>query len=254
MRVDQEPPVVDCAGVPVTACTPVEAAEEVVRLATAPRDAGLDIHLVNAYTIALADQDPVLRAVLREAGRNYPDGKAVVWANRLRYRHLALPVDRVYGPDLLLDVVRLGQEPGIRHYLLGSTSEVVRDLAAALRCRFPLARIVGRESPPFRELTSAERESQARRIRGSGADVVWVGLGTPKQDYELTRLATEVPAVHVAVGAAFDFLSGHKTQAPSWMGRAGLEWVFRLATEPRRLARRYVVGNTQFIRAAARTR
>jgi N-acetylglucosaminyldiphosphoundecaprenol N-acetyl-beta-D-mannosaminyltransferase len=248
MRVDQEPPVVDCAGVPVTACTPAEAAEEVVRLATAPRDAGLDIHLVNAYTIALADQEPALGGLLHRARRNYPDGKSVVWANRIRYRVLALPRDRVYGPDLFLDVARLGQETGLRHYLLGSTPEVVDDLVIELVRRFPDIQVVGAEAPPFRDLSDAERSAQAERIGAAQAQVVWVALGTPKQDYEVARLAAETPAVHVAVGAAFDFISGHKRQAPAWIGRGGLEWLFRLVCEPRRLWRRYLVGNTHFLR------
>jgi N-acetylglucosaminyldiphosphoundecaprenol N-acetyl-beta-D-mannosaminyltransferase len=236
--------------VPVTACTPDVAAADLIDLATAGREQGAEVHLVNAYTLALADRDARLLGLLRQADRNYPDGKSVVWANRLRHRGRALPSTRVYGPDLLLDVVRLGQPRGLRHYLLGSTPDVVADLAGELLARSPDVVIVGTVSPPFRDLTAAERLAQADRIRSSGADVVWVGLGTPKQDYEVARLAEEVPAVHVAVGAAFDFISGHKKQAPAWMGRAGLEWVYRLAAEPRRLGRRYLVGNVRFVRAA----
>jgi N-acetylglucosaminyldiphosphoundecaprenol N-acetyl-beta-D-mannosaminyltransferase len=253
MHVDQEPPVVDCVGVPVTACRPTVAAAEVVRLASTPRDAGVDIHLVNAYTLVMADRDPVLRRLLARACRNYPDGKSVVWANRVRHRKLAVPSDRVYGPDLLLDVARLGQVSDLRHYLLGSTPEVVHDLAVELVRRFPAIRVVGVESPPFRELTDGERSAQAERLHASRAQVIWVGLGTPKQDHEVARLAAEVPAVHVAVGAAFDFISGHKRQAPAWMGRAGLEWLFRLGAEPRRLWRRYLLGNAQFVSIWLRT-
>jgi N-acetylglucosaminyldiphosphoundecaprenol N-acetyl-beta-D-mannosaminyltransferase len=244
--------VVPCAGIPITACTPEEAAHEVVRLATSPLERGVDVHLCNAYTLALADKDPAFHEMLRSAGINFPDGKAVVWANRLRHRHLNLASDRVYGPDLFLDVFRLGQDAGLRHYLLGSTPNVLAVLERELRRRFPSAQIVGLESPPFRPLSEAEFSEQRERIVESRANIVWVGLGTPKQDWETARLAREAPAVYVAVGAAFDFVAGNKRQAPIWMQRHGLEWLFRLATEPRRLWRRYLLGNLRFLAAAGR--
>ena len=158
----------------------------------------------------------------------------------------------MYGPDLLLDVFQLGQNLGIRHYLLGSTLDVVADLKRELLRRFPRAQIVGSESPPFRQLTKPEQAEQRVRIVDSEADIVWLGLGTPKQDLTCADLARHLPVVVVAVGAAFDFVSGHKNQAPLWMRRHGLEWAFRLASEPRRLWRRYLIGNVQFLRAALR--
>lgn len=243
---------VDCAGVPIRACTPAEAAATVVAIASRPNVTGADVHLCNAYTVALADREPDFRDLLRAAALNFPDGKSVVWANRRRYPHLGLPTERVYGPDLMLDVVRLGRDRRLRHYLLGSTPEVLADLADALRRIAPGVVLAGCESPPFRDLTPAERAEQAARITASGAQVVWVGLGTPKQDWECARLAGEVPAVCVAVGAAFDFIAGHKAQAPRWMQRHGLEWVHRLASEPRRLWRRYLFGNARFLWAVSR--
>ncbi|MFI7339045.1 WecB/TagA/CpsF family glycosyltransferase [Streptomyces sp. NPDC050085] len=205
------------------------------------------IHLCNAYTLALADTDPALRALLQDPGAvNFPDGQGVVWAGGMR--------ERVYGPDLFLNVFREGQAGGLRHYLLGSTRDVLDRLAAELRSRFPDALIVGTESPPFRELGVEEREFQARRIAESGAHIVWIGLGTPKQDHEAGRLAALHPAVYVAVGAAFDFVSGNKPQAPGWMQRHGLEWLFRLCSEPRRLWKRVVWGHPRFVWAALRGR
>jgi N-acetylglucosaminyldiphosphoundecaprenol N-acetyl-beta-D-mannosaminyltransferase len=212
------------------------------------------VHLCNAYTLALADKDERFREVLTSAGLNFPDGKAVVWANQLRHRALDLPANRVYGPDLFLDVFERGQAVGLRHYLLGSTPEVLAALVENLRSRFPEADIVGSESPPFRTLTDAEQAEQRARIAASGAQVVWVGLGTPKQDWEAARLAAELPLLFVAVGAAFDFVAGTKRQAPTWMQQRGLEWLFRLASEPGRLWKRYLFGNARFVFAAARRR
>jgi N-acetylglucosaminyldiphosphoundecaprenol N-acetyl-beta-D-mannosaminyltransferase len=242
--------VVPCAGIPITACTPEEAAHEVVRLATSPLERGVDVHLCNAYTLALADKDGEFKSLLQRAAINFPDGKAVVWANRLRHRRLDLPSDRVYGPDLFLDVFRLGEVIGLRHYLLGSTPDVLASLETQLRRRFPKACIAGTESPPFRELSGPERQAQTERIRSTGAQVIWVGLGTPKQDWEAAGLAHELPLVFIAVGAAFDFVAGAKQQAPLWAQRGGLEWAFRLALEPRRLWKRYLFGNVRFVAAA----
>lgn len=243
-------PVVPCAGVPVTACTRAQAARRTIELATSPGPSGVDIHLCNAYTLALADADPSLADVLRRATVNFPDGMSVVWANRLVHRGLGLPSERVYGPDLFGDVLSLGRQVKLRHYLLGSTWEVLAALDERLRRRYPGALIVGMDSPPFRALTDPEREHQAARIRASGAQVVWVGLGTPKQDLEAAMLSRELPLVFVAVGAAFEFVAGTKPQAPLWMQHNGLEWLFRLGCEPRRLWRRYVFGNARFVRAA----
>lgn len=252
MSTDLALPVVTCAGVPITACTRPAAARLVLDLATAPRVSGVDVHLCNAYTLAIADSEHSFGDLLRSAALNLPDGKSVVWANRLTYRDLDLPSERVYGPDLFRDVIALGQEVGLRHYLLGSTWEVLSQLDKKLMLRYPEVKVVGLDSPPFRQLTETELRRQADRIRRSGAQVVWVGLGTPKQDREVARLARGLPLVFVAVGAAFDFVAGTKPQAPLWMQRNGLEWVFRFGSEPRRLWRRYLFGNARFIRAALR--
>jgi N-acetylglucosaminyldiphosphoundecaprenol N-acetyl-beta-D-mannosaminyltransferase len=244
--------VVPCLGVPITACTPTQAALEVVRLATTDLDHGVDIHLCNAYTLALADKDAPFKALLQRASINFPDGKSVVWANKLLHRQKTIPNDRVYGPDLLLDVFENGQELGLRHYLLGSTPQVLWGLETELRRRFPKAAIVGSVSPPFRALTEQETAEQTARLVESKAQVVWVGLGTPKQDWESARLAGDIAAIFIAVGAAFDFIAGEKKQAPMWMQRNGLEWLFRLAVEPRRLWKRYLFGNARFLRATIR--
>ncbi len=247
-----------CAGVPITVVDRSGAAELVLALAQRTPGAGptgRDVHLCNAWTLALADRDTDLRGLLNAAPAvNFPDGMSVVWANRLLHRADDLPATRVYGPDLFTDVLDGGRATGVRHYLLGGTPQVLADLGEAVRARWPGVLVVGQESPPFRPLTEAERAEQAERIRTSGAQVVWVGLGTPKQDVEAARLAAVLPVVAVAVGAAFDFVTGAKRQAPPWVGRIGLEWVFRLLSEPRRLWRRYLFGNVRFVLAAVRRR
>jgi N-acetylglucosaminyldiphosphoundecaprenol N-acetyl-beta-D-mannosaminyltransferase len=244
--------VVPCAGVPITACKREEAAREVVRLAMTLPQQGVDVHLCNAYTLAVADKEPEFKAMLRRAAVNFPDGMSVVWATRWAHRHLDVPRERVYGPDLFLDVFEMGQGVRLRHHLLGSTTDVLAALQANLRQRFPRAEIVGAESPPFHALTASEYREQVARIRQSAAQIVWVGLGTPKQDWHVARLTLDLPLVFVAVGAAFDFVAGSKRQAPKWLQRNGLEWLFRLLIEPRRLWKRYLFGNVRFVAAVLR--
>jgi N-acetylglucosaminyldiphosphoundecaprenol N-acetyl-beta-D-mannosaminyltransferase len=254
-------PVVGCMGVPIAAHTREGAARRVIELAQKHRFArssdptpapGSDVHLCNAHTLSLADRDPELHGVLRRSALNLPDGQPVVWANQLLHRDTTLPTTRVYGPDLFLDVFAHGQDAGLRHYLLGSTAEVLDALQGELHQRFPRTEIVGTCSPPFRPLSPGELHDQQQDILASGADIVWVGLGTPKQDIHAARLAAALPIVSVAIGAAFDFVAGNKPQAPRWMQRGGLEWTFRLGCEPRRLWRRYLFGNARFAWGVAR--
>ncbi|AWI31838.1 glycosyltransferase [Streptomyces sp. ICN441] len=262
-------PVVSCLGVPVAAHTPESAARRVVHRALHVREAreahrtgdavgpavtpeGSDVHLCNAYTLALGDRDPELLGTLRSAFLNLADGQPVVWANRFLHRGTALPRGRVYGPDLMLDVFSMSQGTGLRHYLLGSTPDVLAALQRELRRRFPRAVLAGSCSPPFRSLTARELRDQEEDIRAREADIVWVGLGTPLQDHRAAELGAALPVVTVAVGAAFDFIAGSKRQAPHWMRRGGLEWLFRLGCEPRRLWRRYLFGNARFVKGVVR--
>jgi N-acetylglucosaminyldiphosphoundecaprenol N-acetyl-beta-D-mannosaminyltransferase len=247
-------PVVACAGIPISSLSPRDAAHKLIWLARAPRSTGIDVHLCNAYTLALADRDPEFHQLLRSAMMNLPDGTPVVWANRLLHPAEDIPKQRVRGPGLFLDVFDLGQEVGLRHYLLGSTPEVLAALQANLQAGYPAARIVGLESPPFRDLTEPEEAEQLARIEASGAEIVWVGLGTPKQDIECARLASLSKLVFVAVGAAFDFAAGTKAEAAPWMQNNGLEWMHRLSHEPGRLWKRYLFGNARFVRATLQRR
>lgn len=212
-------------------------------------ESGIAVHFANAYTVALADKDPVFAELLRR-GVCYPDGMPVVWWGR--HQHSNQVWERVYGPDFM-EAVLAAKSP-LRHYLVGGSPDTLERLRREISIRWPAAQIVGAESPPFRELSSAELAAQDERIRVSGASVVWVGLGTPKQDYEVARIASSLPVMAVAVGAAFDFIAGTKKQAPTWMQKSGTEWAFRLASEPKRLWRRYLWGNPRFVVAALRYR
>jgi N-acetylglucosaminyldiphosphoundecaprenol N-acetyl-beta-D-mannosaminyltransferase len=184
-----------------------------------------------------AYRDPELRRIFNASGMTTPDGMAIVWLLRLQGHRR---VSRVYGPDLMLEVCRAGVAKGYRHFLYGGDEGVANRLAQALVERFPGLRIAGTHTPPFRALTDDEDLQVIAKINASGADIVWVGLSTPKQEWWMAGHLGKIDApVMVGVGAAFDFLSGRKPQAPLWIQRSGLEWLFRLATEPRRLWPRY---------------
>ncbi|TXH41566.1 MAG: glycosyltransferase [Actinobacteria bacterium] len=209
------------------------------------------VHFANAYTIALADSDAAYAGLFtRSQAVNLTDGMPVAWVGRRAYGQSSDQWPRVYGPDVMEAV--LARDSAVRHYLLGGDERTLETLQHVIARRFPSARVVGAESPPFRPMTPDEIAAQDQRIRDSGAQIVWVGLGTPKQDWEVSRLAAEVSVVAMAVGAAFDFIAGTKPQAPVWMQRTGTEWLYRLASEPRRLTKRYLWGNPRFIRAAVR--
>ena len=214
---------------------------------------GVGVHFANAYTIALADSDgPYAELLARPRSAVFTDGVPVAWVGKRAYPSVARDWDRVYGPDVMTAVLGASGPEAPRHYLLGGSPETLEVLQSAIAERWPSAVVVGAESPPFRALSATEIAAQDARIRHSGATIVWVGLGTPKQDWEVARLAESVPVVAMAVGAAFDFLAGIKPQAPLWMQRSGTEWAFRLASEPKRLAKRYLWGNPRFLLAAAR--
>ncbi|MEG9247432.1 WecB/TagA/CpsF family glycosyltransferase [Arthrobacter sp. Soc17.1.1.1] len=230
-----------------TISTPSDAIQDLLGVAAASRSEGIAVHFANAYTVALARKDRAYRQLLNAATFVFPDGRPVAWMSRLMHRSPQLR--QVRGPQLFKDVFAASQHGTIRHYLLGSTPEVIEKLASNLTRDYPGATIVGQNSPPFRPLTDEELAVQDDAIQSSGADIVWVGLGTPKQDLEVSRLAKSLPIVAVAIGAAFDFSAGTKREAPAWLSPLGLEWTFRLITEPRRLWRRYLFGNVGFILA-----
>jgi N-acetylglucosaminyldiphosphoundecaprenol N-acetyl-beta-D-mannosaminyltransferase len=202
------------------------------------------VNICTTHTVLECHDAPELAAVVNGAGMATPDGMPLVWLGRLQGHH----VERVYGPDVMLAACAQGQARNYRHFFYGGAEGVAERLVNRLRERFPELQVAGTYTPPFRPLTPAEEQEVAALINTSQADIVWVGLGTPKQDYWVARFRSLVEApVLIAVGAAFDFHAGRVRQAPRWMQRNGLEWLFRLSQDPGRLWRRYLLGNPRFV-------
>jgi N-acetylglucosaminyldiphosphoundecaprenol N-acetyl-beta-D-mannosaminyltransferase len=176
---------------------------------------------------------------------NFPDGAPAVWRQRAGGCAAAR---RVAGTELMLSVIALGQDLDLRHFLYGSTPQVLDRLTRSLVAAFPRACVVGTLSPPFRQMSADEEKGLATEIRSTSPHIVWVGLGTPKQDLWMHHNAQHLGgALAMGVGAAFDFIGGTKRRAPAWMRDAGLEWLHRMCCEPRRLAPRYLDTNTRFV-------
>jgi N-acetylglucosaminyldiphosphoundecaprenol N-acetyl-beta-D-mannosaminyltransferase len=205
----------------------------------------------NVHTVMASREDPELRAALMASSFNVPDGQPLVWA--LSALGHSLP-GRVYGPDLMARMCAHAPERGHRLYLYGGRNQgALVQLALNLRQRYPGIRIVGGYSPPHRPLTAEEEIVVAHEMNRSRADLVWVGIGVPKQEKWMARMRPRLDAqVLIGVGAAFDFHAGLVPQAPDWLQDAGLEWAYRLAHEPRRLWRRYLRYNPRFVAAFAR--
>jgi N-acetylglucosaminyldiphosphoundecaprenol N-acetyl-beta-D-mannosaminyltransferase len=201
--------------------------------------------VTGVHGIIESRRNPAVRAIHNAAGLVTPDGMPLVWLVRLAgYR----TTGRVYGPDLMLELLGRSVPQGFTHFLYGATEATLMQLRTKLLARFPGLRIVGCLAPPFRTLTPAEDEEAVAAINRANPDIVWVGLSTPKQEIWMAEHRSFLTAkVLLGVGAAFDFHAGRLRQAPSWMQRSGLEWLFRLCQEPRRLGRRYLYGNSRFI-------
>ncbi len=235
-------------GVPVAAVT-FDAACALVGTA-APSSDGLPIRLVNAWSIALSDRDADYREVLCGPGVNLPDGAPVSWAIKVRH-FSARKSERVRGPSMFWSCTQPGRLVSAP-LLLGGTEEVLHGLDSAIRRLNPKIQIAGMYAPPYAPLTDASLRSWATKATSCGATHMWVGLGTPKQDYATAYLARATGLPCIGVGAAFGFYAGSQRQAPSWVQRIAFEWLFRLLTEPKRLWRRYLIGNVRFVIVVAR--
>jgi len=201
--------------------------------------------------VMVAQDDPEMLAALRGSTLVVPDGMPLVWASNLLGESLA---DRVYGPELMLRYSDRCTERGHRVWLYGGRDQgSLVQLALSMRRRHPGIRIVGGYSPPFRPLTEGEEANLVTQINEARPDVLWVGIGVPKQEKWMARMRgrLDVP-VMCGVGAAFDFHSGRVPMAPAWMQDRGLEWIYRMGQEPRRLMRRYLTTNPRFVGAFAR--
>jgi N-acetylglucosaminyldiphosphoundecaprenol N-acetyl-beta-D-mannosaminyltransferase len=175
-----------------------------------------------------------------------PDGMPVVWVGKfLRGRK---NVGRVYGPDLMQRICAVSEKAGYKHYFYGSSQKVLEELQKRIKIIFPGLTVSGAYSPAFEGSSARDANNDLELINKSGADIVWVGLGSPKQDIWMYQNRDKLCAsVLIGVGAAFDFLAGTKKQAPGWMQKSGFEWLFRLAQEPGRLWKRYIIGNSLFL-------
>jgi N-acetylglucosaminyldiphosphoundecaprenol N-acetyl-beta-D-mannosaminyltransferase len=199
----------------------------------------------NVSTVVECQENAALREAVGTAEIVSPDGMPLVWLARLKGQ---TGIERVDGPSFMKTAMAWGVQHGWRHYLYGGSDTVLPRLVDNLRTEMPDLQIAGSESPPFRELTEEEKAGAIDRINGSGADLVWIGLGMPKQEIWMAHHQPLLDAsVLLGVGAAFDFHGGSKRRAPVWMQRSGLEWSYRLAQEPGRLWKRYLMGNGRFL-------
>ena len=190
-----------------------------------------------------SQKDVALRDIHNASGLTTPDGMPMVWAGRRAGGHIS----RVYGPELMEAVLARAVESGWSSYFLGGSEDVLAELLETLRARYPGLEIAGSHSPPFRALSGQEDRALVEQVNAAAPDIVWVGLGTPKQERFMASHRERLHApVLVGVGAAFDLLAGTLPQAPGWMQRNGLEWAFRLAVEPGRLWRRYLLNGPRF--------
>ena len=246
------PAAVDTApvlGVPL-ALTDYQRTLDWIDAAVAARHGGY-LCVAAVHTVMACQEDPELRAAVERAAFTVPDGQPLVWALNLLGHRLR---SRVYGPDLMWLACERAAHTGARFYLYGGRNQgALVQLTLNLRRAFPGLRVVGGSSPPYRELTAAEETAVVQEINASGADVVWVGIGVPKQEKWMARMRPRLEApVLVGVGAAFDFHAGLVPQAPAWLQSLGLEWAFRLSREPSRLWRRYLRYNPWFVASFAR--
>lgn len=237
------PPKYDLFGALISA-TDYDQAEELIMHAARMRMSAVVSHLP-VHSIVTAWQDGNYRRGINAFEIAAPDGQPVRWAlNRFHGVRLR---DRVYGPHLMLRLCRRAAREGVAVYFYGSTPHVLERLKQNMCSACPGLVVAGCDSPPFRPLSDEEDAAAVERMNSSGAGIVFIGLGCPKQDHYAFAHRGRIRAVQVCVGAAFDFHAGTKPMAPRWMQRAGLEWLFRLLSEPRRLWRRYVVTNSIFL-------
>lgn len=232
-------------GVPL-AVTDYAGAVAQVQAWAAARDVPRAVAAANTHVVALARHEAEFRTALTAFDLVLPDGMPLVWAMN---RRLAEPLrDRVYGPTFMLHCLEATLGAAWSHYFVGGSEELLAALCGKLQARFSDLRIAGNYSPPFGNWPEEENARIIEGIRASGANFVWIGLGCPKQELWLARHKPQLPAaVYGAVGAAFAFHAGRVRQAPLWIQRLGLEWLYRLLAEPRRLWRRYFVFNSLFV-------
>jgi N-acetylglucosaminyldiphosphoundecaprenol N-acetyl-beta-D-mannosaminyltransferase len=237
------PPRVNVQGVGVHALN-LQSAVAVLRTTIETRTKGY-VCVTGVHGVCEAQVDPAFRSILNHALLNTPDGMPMVWIGKnTGFREM----DRVYGPDLLLEVCAASEAAGWRHFFYGGGPGTAESLAAVLHEKFPKLQVTGTHTPPFRPLTPEEMGDLQAQVAAARPDIIWVGLSTPKQENFMSSTigVLDVP-VMIGIGAAFDLISGKVKQSPRWIQRSGFEWLYRLIQEPRRLWKRYFKNNPLFV-------
>ena len=245
MRIGPEVDTFDVLGVPVSITTPIEASKNIQRWSKDRK--GRFVCLRDVHGIMQSRANPQLMDIHHNAAMVTPDGMPLVFLGKLRGHRL----EQTCGANLLDQVLLDSQNSGLKHYFYGGKEGVVEELKNVLIRNYPWLKIVGIGTPPFRPLTEKELVELTSDIEESGADVVWIGLSTPKQEFLMQEMVKRTGATFLGIGAVYDFVTGKVPRAPIWMQRLGMEWAFRLACEPRRLWRRYLVMAPKFLWAIA---
>ena len=204
---------------------------------------GKYICVSNVHTVVIAHDNPVYLKVQTDSFMSLPDGKPLSVVGKRKYPQM----DRVTGPDLMRRILKESKTKKFRHFFYGNTKENLEKLIAVLKEKYPWVEVAGYEPSVFRELSDDEEKALCKRINQARADFIWIGLGAPKQEMFCYKLKDKVNGLMIGVGGAFNILAGIIPEAPNWMQRMSLEWLYRLIHEPKRLFKRYAVTNTKFI-------
>lgn len=207
-------------------------------------DKGNYICVSNVHTTVMSYEQEEYRNIQNSALAALPDGKPLSLVSRQKGHKLA---ERVAGPDLMTEIFHKSEEREYRHYFYGSTPETLKALEEKLHGKYPKLQIAGMESPPFCQMTEQEDENCIKRINDAQPDIVWVGLGAPKQEYWMYNHRGKIRALMIGVGAGFDFQAGTIKRAPKWVQNIGMEWFYRLCQDPKRLWKRYIRTNWRFL-------
>jgi N-acetylglucosaminyldiphosphoundecaprenol N-acetyl-beta-D-mannosaminyltransferase len=247
---------VSVIGLPVAVVDYAGAVEWILARAS-QADRPYAVEAANTHVAALARSDEAFGRTMKQFDLICPDGMPLVWSVNAQLPAAEKLTDRVYGPTLMLETLKATDEhPGeFRHFFLGGQQSTLDSLTASFAEKFPRARVVATHSPPFGEWPADEFDTICEKIRASGANLIWVGLGCPKQEHWIAKHKNRLPpGVYFGIGAAFAFHAGEVRQAPPVLQRLGMEWLYRIAMEPRRLFRRYFTYNSLFIYYALRDR
>ena len=243
MRTTSDVPKANVLGVAVSAINLAQTTQLILEAVRQNRKGY--VTLTNVYGVSEAQADPQFRHILNSAFLNTPDGMPICWVGRFQGFKA---MDRVYGPDLMLELCAASTNGSVRHFLYGGAPGVAEALRSSLESRFPGLCVCGTHSPPFRPLNREEETDLVKQMESLRPDIFWVGLGAPKQERFMAAYLDKLAVrIMIGVGAAFDMHSGRVRQAPYWMQRSGLEWCFRLTQEPGRLWKRYLINNPLFL-------